>query len=1053
MINEKKTMGAAALAVAMAVVAVFGVVSCFDMASAEESKEYSIYFDLGGERASFMLYDSETVDYGGPEWVTVTAASAKDALIAACEEKFGEGSLELTSSGYIKSINGMLGNGLVFFSDQAFTGEASEWGISYYPLQFIKEADGWEYASTAIAGYDGESTTFAVVCQPTSMDAEPVDFTFDEDAYAMSWDTYAMYYDDLDLRYEIMTDYYLWEYGTPSEPYFATTGVEILNDGAIGVGCTVNVPYSFSPSDATNTNLVWSSSDESVAIVDENGAVTGISAGTAVITAVTVDGYSAEIEVTVVEPAEYNIYIDLGGKVSAMIMGVDGDFGAPSWETVYATNAKDALTAACEQKFGEGSLVYRESNWGTSIDTIDGMSGNGISFRSNEAVSWDDVYYYPVQYIMEDGVWGEASVTIPNYVGESTTFAVVCQPITFDEIEHTFDDEEATNTYRIMQFEYAWPGYGSFPEPFISTTGIDIVQEAVTATSAVQLEAVLSPENPTNDKVMWISSDDSVATVDDAGLVTPVSPGSATITALSHYGFYTDTCEIVVPGPVEYNIFIDLGGVISGFFLGTEGDYGEPSWETVEATNAKDALTAACEQKFGEGSLVYKESSWGTSIDTINGISGNGISFRSNEAGSWDDVYYYPVQFIMEDGVWEQASVTIPNYVGESTTFAVVILPLTFDSIVHTFADEKDQITYDLLMDVYAWPGYGAPEYFIVAEGEEFAVDGIIYTIYEFGDDYEVKVSGVEEGVTSVVIEENVFFHGYMFEVEAVEFAAFIGTGIESATVKVDVEEYAFSKTPLKVLRLEGDIDVERGAFSFCKNLSNVYISDAVESIGERAFYGCTFKDQNGDVVDPTVENLAGHKFLGSKSVLSMYVPELYSSFTVNDIVYKISSVDDMEVVVKGASEGASDILIMGTVSYLGFEWKVDSIASKAFYNNGAIEHVTIYDVGTIGMKAFAGCGSLVNVSLMDVGTVGEYAFANSSVVNVICNVSVLGTSAFSGCVGLTFIDFGDDLTEVGKNAFYKNLFYVDGVKVNRTAANLAGKTFEGADGVLEAVE
>jgi hypothetical protein len=806
MINEKKTMGAAALAVAMAVVAVFGVVSCFDMASAEESKEYNIYFDLGGERASFMLYDSETVDYGGPEWVTVTAASAKDALIAACEEKFGEGSLELTSSGYIKSINGMLGNGLVFFSDQAFTGEASEWGISYYPLQFIKEADGWEYASTAIAGYNGKSTTFAVVCQPTSMDAEPVDFTFDEDAYAMSWDTMAMYYDDLDKRYEIMKDYYLWEYGTPSEPYFATTGVEILNDGAIGIGCTVNVPYSFSPSDATNTNLVWSSSDESVAIVDENGAVTGISAGTAVITAVTVDGYSAEIEVTVVEPAEYNIYIDLGGKVSAMIMGVDGDFGAPSWETVYATNAKDALTAACEQKFGEGSLVY-------------------------------------------------------------------------------------------------------------------------------------------------------------------------------------------------------------------------------------------------------KESSWGTSIDTINGMSGNGISFRSNEAESWDDVYYYPVQFVMEDGVWEQASVTIPNYVGESTTFAVVILPLTFDSIVHTFSDEKDQNIYDLLMNVYAWPGYGAPEYFITAEGEEFAVDGIVYTIYEFGDDCEVKVSGVEDGVTSVVIGKEVFYHGYVFDVEAVEFAAFIGTGIESATVKVDVEEYAFSKTPLKVLRLEGDIDVERGAFSFCKNLSNVYISDAVESIGDRAFYGCTFKDQNGDVVDPTVENLAGHKFLGSKSVLSMYVPELYSSFTVNDIVYKISSVDDMEVVVKGASEGASDILIMGTVNYLGFEWKVDSVASKAFYNNGAIEHVTIYDVGTIGMKAFAGCGSLVNVSLMGVETVGEYAFANSSVVNVICNVSVLGASAFSGCVGLTFIDFGDDLAEVGKNAFYKNLFYEDGVKINRTAANLAGKTFRGADGVLEAVE
>ena len=1051
MMNDKKTMGVAALAAMMAVVAVFGVVSCFDMASAEESKEYNIYIDLGGERASFMLYDGTAVDYGAPEWVTVMASSPENALKAACDVKFGEGSLVLTSTGYIKKINGMSGNGLVFFSDQAFTGEADQWGISYYPIQFVKEESGWEFATQAIAGYTGESTTFAVVCQPSSMDDEPVDFTFDEDAYAMSWDTYAMYYDGLEERYEVMADYYLWEYGTPSEPFFATTGIEITDDGVVGNGCSKSISNTISPSYATNKNLVWTSSDESVATVDENGVVTGVSVGSAVITAVTVDGWSDEIEVTVIEPLEYNIYIDLGGVISGVIMGTYADYGEPSWETVKAISAIDALTAACEQKFGEGSIVYKTSSWGTSIGTINGMSGNGISFRSNEAVSWDDVYYYPVQYIMEDGVWAEASVTIPNYTGDSTTFAIVAQPITFDSIVHTFDDEDIELTYNYMIYTFDWPGYGSFAEPFIATTGVDIVQESVTFSFGTQLDVVMTPENATNTKVLWVSADESVATVDSDGYVIAVAPGTTTITALSHYGMCLDYCEVEVV-PAEYNIFIDLGGDVSGFFLGTDGYYGEPSWETVYAMNAKDALTAACEQKFGEGSIVYKESSWGTSIDSINGISGNGISFRSEQASQWDDVYYYPVQYVMEDGEWMQSPVAIPNYEGDSTTFAVVIEPLTFDSVEHTFADDSDQIIYDFMMEVYAWPGYGAPEYFITAEGEEFSVDGIIYTIQDFGDAYTVKVTGLKEGVTSVVVEEQVDYRGYTFDVQSIEFAAFIGSDVESATINVDVEEYAFSKTPLKVLRLEGDINVERGAFSFCKNLANVYVDESVKSLGERAFYGCTFKDQNGEVIDATLNNLAGHKFLGSKANLQMYMPELYSIFNVDGVIYKITSVDVPKVAVKGVADGVEDLVVHDTVSYLGYDWDVVLIASKAFYGNDTLKSAVIMGVDEIGMKAFAGCGSLVDVGLADIVTIGDYAFANSAVKNVLCGASVIGASAFSGCTDLSLILFGENLSSVGKNAFYKNLFYVDGVKVDRTAANLAGKAFRGGDGVLNAM-
>ena len=54
------------------------------------------------------------------------------------------------------------------------------------------------------------------------------------------------------------------------------------------------------PEDAMYTKIIWTSSNDDIATVDENGKVTAVSAGTAVITATTSDGgYTAECTVTV----------------------------------------------------------------------------------------------------------------------------------------------------------------------------------------------------------------------------------------------------------------------------------------------------------------------------------------------------------------------------------------------------------------------------------------------------------------------------------------------------------------------------------------------------------------------------------------------------------------------------------------------------------------------------------------------------------------------------------------------------------------------------------
>ena len=66
-----------------------------------------------------------------------------------------------------------------------------------------------------------------------------------------------------------------------------------------------------SPSNATNKNVTWSSSNTSVATVNANGVVTGVNPGSATITCTTSDGgYTGTCAVTVQPIAVTGITLD-----------------------------------------------------------------------------------------------------------------------------------------------------------------------------------------------------------------------------------------------------------------------------------------------------------------------------------------------------------------------------------------------------------------------------------------------------------------------------------------------------------------------------------------------------------------------------------------------------------------------------------------------------------------------------------------------------------------------------------------------------------------------
>ena len=165
---------------------------------------------------------------------------------------------------------------------------------------------------------------------------------------------------------------------------------------AIKVGGTTNLVATINPSNSTNKNVTWSSSNTGVATVDKNGKVIGIKAGKAVITVTTKDGgYKATATIT----------------VSTNVINVSSVTISPSGNTTYVGSTLKYVAKVSPSNATNNVVTWKLSD--TSVASMN-ASGNNLSVKCLKAGT-------SVISATADGKTYNGSITCKNKISLSST--------------------------------------------------------------------------------------------------------------------------------------------------------------------------------------------------------------------------------------------------------------------------------------------------------------------------------------------------------------------------------------------------------------------------------------------------------------------------------------------------------------------------------------------------------------------------------------------------------------------------------------------------------
>ncbi len=331
-----------------------------------------------------------------------------------------------------------------------------------------------------------------------------------------------------------------------------------LDKGSITIapGSNATLVASVVPSDATNPAVVWFSSNEAVATVDQAGLVQAVDFGVASITVTTDDGdHSAQCLVTVktavsgvsVDPEFLSLRPGETGTLVVTVAPEDATDKGVVWATdnqAVATVAQDGTVTAAGE-VGAATITVTTNDGGLSAMahvTVSAIPATGVSLPSEtltmlvgEELTME-ASVEPANASNKGVIWLTSNSGIAS-VGRNSG---VVTAISKGEVDITVVSVDGgfTDACRIRVL--------------LPVSGVSLDQEDARLNRGDQITLVASvfPSNASNLAVVWDSSEPSVASVDQNGQVTALEQGQTVITVTTVDGAYSAACNVVVWVPV-----------------------------------------------------------------------------------------------------------------------------------------------------------------------------------------------------------------------------------------------------------------------------------------------------------------------------------------------------------------------------------------------------------------------------------------------------------------------------------------------------------------------
>ena len=354
----------------------------------------------------------------------------------------------------------------------------------------------------------------------------------------------------------------------PSMELVEATGITLSESNiAVSAGDTHQLVATIQPENTTIQTVAWTSSNEEVATVDENGLVTAKAAGSALITATTDNGLTATCNVLVpVEVTEVKLDKSTGtisvGRTLQLTATVSPDDASDKTITWTSSNNEVA-------KVDSKGLVTGVAT-GTATITATSVNGKTATCEITVVVGVTSVSLDKNEATLEIGGTVNLTATIlPENAGNKNV-TWVSSDLSVASVENGTVTAKAAGTAVISVITEDGKKEATctvtVEAPVVEVTGVtlDKTEATLDVGGTIVLKATVAPGDATNKSISWKSSDTSVAVVDDNGVVTAVKAGTATITVTTENG-KTATCTITVNGNDEQT------GGCSGVVFGASG--------------------------------------------------------------------------------------------------------------------------------------------------------------------------------------------------------------------------------------------------------------------------------------------------------------------------------------------------------------------------------------------------------------------------------------------------------------------------------------------------